>query len=90
MKERRLAYLPTSKNAGIIAYPDGTILLRSYRTIVAEIHNGWIVCNGTYSATTRKHLGAFGKEFGISYQTLKALFENSYAMNLETGEVVER
>lgn len=90
MKERRLVYLPTTKNAGVIAYPDGTILLRSYKTIVAEIHDGWISCNGTYSATTRRHLGAFAKEFGTSYQTLKALFENNFQMDLETGEVVER
>lgn len=72
--------------------------LISYSTCVAHIiDGGWVLVNGLYSATTRKHLGAFAAEYcGTSYQTLKRCYEENLAyniydkvfMNRTTGEVL--
>lgn len=71
-------------------YNDGSIALQSYATIVAEINkDGWMKINGLYSATTRKHLGWFGKMYGVSYQEIKSFYINDYIYNINTGEVKE-
>ena len=72
--------------------------LISYSTCVAHIiDGGWVLVNGLYSATTRKHLGAFAAEYcGTSYQTLQRCYEENLAyniydkvfMNRTTGEVL--
>ena len=72
--------------------------LISYSTCVAHIiDGGWVLVNGLYSATTRKHLGAFAAEYcDTSYQTLKRCYEENLAyniydkvfMNRTTGEVL--
>ena len=51
---------------------------------------GWLVCTGTYSATTRKHIGAFMHEYGngASYYTAKMCYENNQTYNIYTGEVM--
>lgn len=57
--DKRLAYCPYG-SCGACFAPDGSILLISYTTKVIEISpEGWTICTGTYSATTRKHIGAF-------------------------------
>ena len=40
-------------------------ILQSYSTLVCAIdfNNNIIYCNGTYSQTTRKHIGSFAKQF---------------------------
>ena len=69
---------------------DGSIVLRSYYTDVASIDkNGWLTIYGLYSATTRKHIGAFVREYAnISYQTAKRIYEDDYSYNIYTGEIV--
>ena len=72
--------------------------LISYSTCVAHIiDGGWVLVNGLYSATTRKHLGAFAAEYcGTDYQTLKRCYEKNQAYNIydkvfmdrTTGEVL--
>ena len=51
---------------------------------------GWLVCTGTYSVTTRKHIGAFMHEYGngASYHTAKMCYENNQTYNIYTGEVM--
>ena len=67
-----------------------TIYLVSYTTTVAYIDpEGWLVINGLYSATTRKHIGAFMREYGYGdYQLAKMLYKDGLKMNIYTGDVV--
>ena len=69
---------------------DDTIVLRSYRTAVIIVDSeGWLSCTGTYSQTTRKHIGSFMREYNFgTYQTAKTLYEEGLKMNVYTGEVV--
>ena len=62
--------------------------LISYQTTVAAIRDGWLYIYGLYSATTRKHIGAFMREYANSnYQLAKMLYENKMVYNIYTGEV---
>ena len=50
--------------------------LISYQTTVAAIREGWLYIYGLYSATTRKHISAYVREYAnISYQTAKDLYQ---------------
>lgn len=71
-------------------YDDGTIVLISYSTPVAHIEaDGRLYIRGLYSATTRKHIGAFVREYAnIDHQTAKRIYEDGYGYNIYTGEVV--
>lgn len=87
--DKRLASMPAAQ-AGIIEREDGSILLISYATVAADIDkDGNLTISCLCSATTRKHVSAFLKEYcpGISYQTAKALFADEKSMNVYTGEV---
>lgn len=77
--------------ATIHKHDDGTIVLISYQTPVAYIEaNGDLCIRGLYSATTRKHIGAFVREYAnLDYQTAKRIYEDGYAYNIYTGEVVQ-
>ena len=68
---------------------DKGIGLYSYRTLVSEIKGEWLYCYGLYSMTTRKHLGAFGKEFTptIPYHIFKMCYEDDMRYNIATGEI---
>ena len=86
--DKRLSLMPYAQ-AGIVHGNDGTHLI-SYATRVVTIDKqGWMTCTGTYSATTRKHIGAFLKECGngASYYDAKFCYENDSAYNIYTGEV---
>lgn len=74
--------------AKVLKMDTGCIILRSYQTDVAYITpDGWLHINGLYSATTRKHIGAFAKEYAnISYQLAKQLFNDKLSYNIHTGE----
>ena len=69
---------------------DGGFALQSYSTIVATIDNdGWLTIFGLYSATTKRHLSWFVKEFAnLTYQTAKRLYTDGYRYNIHTGEIV--
>lgn len=71
--------------------------LISYTTCVAQIiDGGWLLVNGLYSATTRRHLSAFASEYcSTDYSIIKKCYEKNLAYNIynkifmdrETGEV---
>jgi hypothetical protein len=66
--------------------------LVSYTTCVAHIiEGGWLIVNGLYSATTRRHLSAFASEYcGTDYYTLKRCCEQNLAYNIHTKEFFNR
>ena len=76
--------------ATVRKYEDGTIVLQSYSTAVAYIEpDGRLYIRGLYSATTRRHIGAFVKEYAnLDYQTAKRIYEDGYGYNIHTGEIV--
>ena len=85
---KRLDKMPSAQ-AGIIFNAGGTHLI-SYTTLVCTITpEGWLSCTGTYSATTRKHIGAFMREFAphMSYYDAKACYEKGHEVNIHTGEI---
>lgn len=67
------------------------VYLWSYNTLVAEITNGWLTINGLYSATTRRHIGAFMREYvhDSSYQLAKQLYYDRKSLDITTGEIVD-
>ena len=90
-----LASMPYA-SAHVNRYSDGSVDLISYVTRVISIdRDGWLECTGTYSATTRKHIGAFMRnevsamcKHPLDYYTAKHCYENNVKMNIYTGEVV--
>ena len=90
MKELKLAKMPYAQ-ACVIITDDGTVLLKSYETIVAAITpERWLTIYGLYSMTTRKHISAFLAEWAapISFQTAKTIYHDKYRININTGEIV--
>lgn len=87
--DRRLKLMPAAQ-AGIIQDPDGTIKLISYATCVAAVDaEGWLTCGGTYSASTRRHINRFMREFDTpcDYYTAKRCADHDEAINIYTGEI---
>jgi hypothetical protein len=71
-----------------IKHEPNRITLVSYVTEVAAIIGGVLVVRGLYSATTRRHIGCFVKEYAnIDYQTAKMLCNDGMEYNIHTGEV---
>lgn len=52
---------------------DGTIKLKSYETIVAEIKDRKAHINGFYSATTTRHIKEFLQQYGFEIGTKQQL-----------------
>lgn len=70
-------------------YDNGDIDLISYSTVVATVRNGWLTINGLYSATTRKHISAFMREYDFgTYALAKQIYNDSVKYNIFTGEIV--
>lgn len=77
-------------NAYVTIYDD-IITLTSYSTTVAKIEGEWLEVYGLYSATTRKHIGAFVREFAnTDYHLAKTICNQGLRYNIETGEVEPR
>ena len=89
MKIVKLSAMPFAQ-ASVRIYDDGSIELKSYDTVVAFItHAGWLYIRGLYSMTTRKHIGAFVKEYAnIDFATAKRLYDDVLCYNIKTGEVM--
>lgn len=90
MTIRKLSAMPYAQ-AHIEISDEGVISLFSYVTRVAEIDaDGFLTVFGLYSMATRKHIGAFVKEYTpcFDYQSAKACYEGGYKINIETGEVI--
>lgn len=74
--------------ASITIY-DNFVALVSYDTCVAVCADNLLKISGLYSATTRKHIGAFMREMGYGdYQLAKKLYEMGALYNVETGEII--
>ena len=67
-------------------------ILYSYSTEVIRMYdNRYVLCTGTYSQTTRKHISAFVKEYlpdGFSYYDMKSLAETGGVLDITTGELL--
>ena len=71
---------------------DGSVVFTSYNTDVIYIDkDGWLYVSGLYSATTRKQIGYFLKEYvpALTYQDIKTLYCNKNILNIYTGEIKE-
>lgn len=58
------------------------VVLVSYRTACVMINNGILTCNGLYSRTTIRHIGAFCRQFGTDYFVAKRCYQTSSAYDL--------
>ncbi len=69
---------------------DGSIVFTSYKTDVIYIDkDGWLYVSGLYSATTKKQIGYFLKEYvpELTYQDIKYLYYNRRVLNIYTAEI---
>lgn len=87
---KKLENLRSDANALVIIEKDGTINLVSYETIVAIIDSeGWLLIKGLYSKTTKKHIGAFMKEFcNLEFEDAEKIYDNAWLLNIYTGEII--
>lgn len=86
-----LQFLPYGQ-ARARVFENGTIQLISYNTIVCEIDTDkYLSCTGTYSQTTRKHIGKFLKQFApqLNYYDAKNAFLNHYKINIDNGDIID-
>ena len=96
MTIKKLSAMPYAQ-AHVEIDNENNISLFSYVTRVAAISSdGWLEIFGLYSATTRKHIGAFMKEYVIypngnhgDYQLAKKIYNDNHRFNIETGELIE-
>lgn len=87
---KKLKYCPHGKCYAIIDEHGATSLVSYSKTVIVIDPAGWLTCSGTYSATTRKHIGSFMKEYtDFNYHTAKDAFQNNYTINIYTGEIVQ-
>lgn len=89
MTIRKLARMPYAQ-AHVEIDDEDNIYLFSYNTLVCELtHDHILSCFGLYSATTRKHIGAFMREFtDFDYYMAKNAYLEKYSISLETGEII--
>lgn len=80
----KLKFMPYAQ-AQIVRKPNAVVLI-SYSTAVVAIIGGQLVCNGLYSATTRRHISAFCRQFGTTYQVAKKCFTDKLQYDIVTGE----
>lgn len=62
----------------------------SYSTEIITISPaGWLTCYGLYSATTRKQIGYFMKEYcaPLTYYDAKRCYYDNVQINVHTGEI---
>lgn len=64
------------------------VTLVSYATTVAEIVGGVLMVYGLYSATTRKHISAFARQFGMDYSIAKKCYTDGVGFDMLTREYV--
>jgi hypothetical protein len=86
--KEKLAAMPYAQ-AHIVRRTNAIVLV-SYTTEVAEIRGGCLTVKGLYSATTRKHISAFCRQFGTDYQTAKKCYTDNLAYDIICREFVER
>ena len=77
-------------NCSVRALNDGSVVFTSYNTDVIYIEKGgWLYVSGLYSATTRKQIGYFLKEYipQLNYHDIKWLYYSKQTINIHTGVV---
>lgn len=84
--------LNTTKTARVYFNDDYSITLVSYSTPVITIDaDGWMTCNGLYSATTIKHISKFMRTYTKGdYFDAKCCALDNKQYNVYTGEIRER
>lgn len=82
--KEKLKFMPYAQ-AHIVRQPNAVVLV-SYKTAVAAIIGGQLVCNGLYSHSTIRHIGAFCKQFGTDYYTAKKCYKEHLQYDIVTGE----
>ena len=100
--DRRLAAMPTAQ-AGILDHVDAInargryekragMTLMSYATPAATLTaDGILTVSCLCSASTRRHVSAFLREFApaISYQDAKAAYNGGYSIDIENGDHID-
>jgi hypothetical protein len=94
-KTTTLKFMPYAQAR--IIHTENSVDLKSYKTVVCGIENGYAYCFGLYSQTTRKHISAFARELGLSYDIFKRCYTDNLLYNIDlkvfisrtTGEIVE-
>ena len=88
----KIINLNTTKTARVIFNDDYSVTLVSYSTPVITIDaDGWLTCNGLYSATTIKHISKFMRAYTSgNYYDAKACALDHKMYNIYTGEIRER
>lgn len=87
--DRALREMPAAQ-CGVMFTDDGHTVFVSYTTPVIYIDKeGWLICTGTYSPTTRKQIGRFLKEYAptMTYYMVKQAHADNMRINIHTGEV---
>ena len=90
MEIKKLREIPYGNAFVEIDEENNCYYLWSYRTLVAKVENNWLTVNGLYSMTTRRHIGAFVREYcNLTYELAKRIYQDGYKLDITTGEVVE-
>lgn len=72
--------------ARVVREPNAIVLI-SYQTAVAAIIGGCLIVNGLYSATTRRHIGAFCREYcGCDYYVAKKCYQEKLCYDIVTRQ----
>ena len=77
-------------NCSVRVLNDGSVVFTSYKTDVIYIDkDGWLCVTGLYSATTRKQIGYFLKEYvpQLNYYDIKSLYWADRMLNIHTDEL---
>lgn len=86
---KKLTYHPYSQ-CYVSIDPKVGVHFYSYRTLVITIDvDGWLTCYGLYSATTRKQICWFMREYcsPLSYHDAKRCYYHDIQINIHTGEI---
>lgn len=82
--------LKTMPYAQAKVYENGiNTILVSYQTAVAQILEGVLYVTGLYSATTRKHISAFCREYGLDYSVAKHCVETQSCYDIATKTYIK-
>lgn len=86
MTKEKLKLMPYAQ-AHIERSPN-CVSLYSYTTKVAEIRGGILQVFGLVSATTRKHISAFVRQFNTPYAIAKKCYNEHLGYDIIVGEYV--
>ena len=85
MEIKKLTQIPYGNAFVEIDTDNGNLYLWSYRTLVAKVENDWLTVNGLYSMTTRRHIGAFMREYCHSDYQMEATLHRRLSPKYRNG-----